>query len=60
MNKDIAVRFNKTQLTVYVNDDRLYIMYKKQSTVYNISKQYETKEEHNQRYFFKLVVLGRW
>ena len=36
MNKEIAVRFNNTQLTVYVNDDRLYIMYKKQSTVYNI------------------------
>ena len=45
MNKDIAVRFNNTQLTVYVNDDHLYIMYKKQSTVYNIKKQDETKEK---------------
>ena len=26
MNKVIAVRFNNTQLAVYVNDDRLYIV----------------------------------
>ena len=58
MNKDIAFRFNNTQLTVYVKDDCLYIMYKKQSTVYNISNLYETKEIQNRRYFVVLFVLG--